>query len=53
MDDSHNIEPGGQYATPIGTSTRDVSDAERDRLALASFNEAMQAAVTKQFGQPF
>src|SRR4051794_23035993 len=44
------IEMGGQYAAPIGTSTRDKSDVQRDREAVESFNAAMQEAVTATFG---
>lgn len=44
-------DAGGQYAAPIGTSTRDVSDRQRDIESLADFNAAWQASRNDAFTQ--
>lgn len=49
---THKIKRfGGLHAGTIGTSTRDQTDAERDREAIESFNAALQEAITETFGQ--
>ena len=45
------ISPGGKHRPAIGLSTTDQTDKQREAEAVESFNQALQQAITEQFGQ--